>query len=759
VRKEFRPREEVGALHETELRNLSILKLLRHPNIIEVLSSYAYEDKLNLIFPRAHGGTLKDLLNGPRPEAFTLDTAILVALSGLCSAVRAVHQFFCSSYKLDLIGCHHDLKPANVLVEGSRFLLADFGLSRFKEASESSDTLSRTVQPYYTPPECCESENGERPIVRRSSDIWSLGCIIAEVVTYIRDGAQGVADFERQRVFQEGSYIRHRFHRGRREEPAVIAWIRQRQQSRSRTRRMLGRLVGEILQLEPEKRPRAQEVDEKMRFITVDAVCQPIPDLYNNICTKSESYEPILERARFDSWRDACGVLDFDEDNSFGQWNETKISPLVYETLGHLHDHLEAISLDCNNPRSPIFEPLRQENDLLIDHLSHEGRGRARTYLDTQMMSEPSVAEMATIGESNPTLSRLSIMAAVKCVTELLRRRPAHPADINRSRLEMKKRVGDFQIQYLRGHRGKDKSLVLVESKTYREHYSSPQTAEELHKRLEEITEILQTANRAAEKDSFRVLPCAGFYQDPSACSCGLVYEFPTSSPNEQKFLTLRSALEETQEKLQLQPSLEQRFQLAQTLAGSVFKFHAVSWVQKSISSFNIAFFHAAEEPWLNSIANPFFLGFLNSRSNDKNAFTEGPPTEYDPHRDYQHHDYLRRTSGSIKYRLEYDYYSLGLVLLEIGLWKSLGRILKALNNSNKDPKSSDAHPTVRFDGIMQRCVPRLRLSMGTRYQRVVEICLHGRFEIPDDLEESRQSKLYRSFSRLVVEELAKCKL
>jgi serine/threonine protein kinase len=747
----------VVALYETELRNLSILKLLRHPNIIEVLSSYAYDDKLNLIFPRAHGGTLKDLLNGPRPEAFTYDAAILVALSGLCSAVCAVHQIFCSSYKLDLIGCHHDLKPANVLVEGSRFLLADFGLSRFKEASESSDTLSRTVYPYYTPPECCESENGERPIVRRSSDIWSLGCIIAEVVTYMQDGAQGVADFEQQRVFTEGSFIRHRFHRGRREEPAVTTWIRQRQQSRSRTRRMLGRLVGEILQLEPEKRPRAQEVDEKMRFITVDAICQPISDLYNKICTKSKSYEPILERARFDSWRDACGVLDFDEDNPLGQWNETKISPLVYETLGHLHDHLEAISLDCNNPRSPIFEPLRQNNDLLIDHLSHEGRDRARTYLDTQMMSEPKIAELAIIGENNPTISqdsRLRIMATIKCMAEVLQGRPAHPAKIDRSSLEMKARVDDFQIQYLRGHRGKDKSLVLVESKTYREHYSSPQNAEKLQKGLEEITVILQTANRAAEKDSFRVLPCAGFYQDPSAYSCGLVYEFPTS-PNEQEFLTLRSALKKTQDKLQLQPSLEQRFQLAQTLAGSVFKFHAVSWLQKSISSFNIAFFHSAEEPWLNSIANPFFLGYLYSRSNDKNAFTEGP-TEYDPHRDYQHPDYRGRTSG---YRPEYDYYSLGLVLLEIGLWKSLGKIRGALNESNKDPKSSDARPTFRLDDIMQKCVPRLRLSMGTRYQRVVETCLYGRFEIPDDLEESQQSKLYRSFSRLVVEELAKCKL
>lgn len=108
-------------------------------------------------YSRGLEAVLKDFLSGQRPQTFMSDASILVALAGLCSAVHAVHQFVSSTHKLELIGCHHDLKPANVLVEGSTFMLADFGLSRFKDASESSATPLRTVHRYYNPPRMLEA--------------------------------------------------------------------------------------------------------------------------------------------------------------------------------------------------------------------------------------------------------------------------------------------------------------------------------------------------------------------------------------------------------------------------------------------------------------------------------------------------------------------------------------------------------------------------------------------------------------------------
>lgn len=695
------------------------------------------------------------------------DASILVALAGLCSAVYAVHQFVSSSHKLELIGCHHDLKPANVLVEGSTFVLADFGLSRFKDASEWSATPARTVHRYYTPPECWRPDNRlEKPIIHRSSDIWSLGCIIAEVVTYMLGGVEGVAEFERQRAFEESSIVQHRFHRAGAENPAVTEWIDKLQGSNSWTQKMLGQMVRQMLQLHHQDRPQAQGVEAKMRFIATDAVCQPIQKVYQDICKEDNSIQPTLERTRFDSWRYACGILNFNVNDLLGQMYESAKYPLVLKTLGQIYDELKTVLVDCKNPRSRIYEPLRQLNDLLLDCLSDKGQDRARMYLDTQMMLEPSDAMALTkIGEDDDVgqrqNQRLIVLATVvKCMTKVMEGRPPHIGSIDRRRLERKAEVGDFKIKYLTSDGDESKIQVVVESKTYKDHYGDPRIATELQKRLENVTELLRSANRAAEKDRFRVLRCAGFYQDPSAYSCGLIYEFPIPSSKTQKFLTLRSALEETQRSEEEKPSLEQRFQLAQALASSILKFHTVSWLQKSISSFNVAFFHSSNESWLNGIANPFFLGFLYSRSNDSKEFTEGPE-ENAHHQEYQHPNYSRKGVKIPTYCAEYDYYSLGLVLLEIGLWLSLSMILKGLRlKSLRNASPSDGPSESGLDILLRSYVQPLRYQMGTRYQHIVETCLRGGFEVPSGLDEkSRQLKLYRSFSSLVVEKLAECKV
>lgn len=748
MRKEFKPRDENLSTYETELRNLSILKLLRHPNIVEVLCCYAHLDKLNLVFRKAQGGTLKVFLNGPRPDHFASNETILVALSGLCSAVRAVHEFVSSGQKLELIGCHHDLKPANILVEGSRFVLADFGLSKFKEARDSSGTPPRMVHPYYAPPECCRQDiSSEKPEVHRSGDIWSLGCIIAEVVTYMLDGAEGVKNFEKQRERTIDSVRTYRFHRGGAEEPAVTTWITKLRCSESRTERMLGQLVQQMLQLDHRNRPKAQEVESKLQFIVLDAICQRIQLLYNELCDRTDSFQPLLERIQFNSWRHSCGILKFNEGQTLRQCNESVDYQFTYETLQQIQTQLEVLSVDCASIRSKVFQLLHELNNLLIGQLSHKGQEGACLYQDIEILSTPPGTDiLANIGDHGSRLShdrRLSILATVKYINEVSQSRPVHSGFIDRKRLERRDRVGDFTIQYLNGVNGEDKHQVLVEGKLYQEHYAHSKTASELQERLESITDLLKEANRATERDSFRVLPCAGFYQDLPAFSCGLVYEFP-NSPKELKFTTLKMALEKSRGNLEQLPSLEQRFHLAHALANSVLKFHTVSWLQKSISSSNIAFFYAADEPWLNGITNPFFVGFLYSRYNDENAFTEGPSEEAN-YRDYQHPDYRGKKQSGLRYRMEYDYYSLGLVLLEIGLWKSLERL------------KQQSRPQSRVDFLFSE-VPWLRPSMGTRYQEIVETCLHGNFGIPSDVEQ-RDHQILRSFSTFVVEQLAGCRV
>ena len=102
-----------------------------------------------------------------------------------------------------MTGFHHDLRPKNILVSGEKFILADFGLSRFKHATENSETSFKIGEGDYIAPECEDiMGNFEKFRVHRSSDVWAFGCILMEVLIYMAFGVSGVSDFRQARKFR-----------------------------------------------------------------------------------------------------------------------------------------------------------------------------------------------------------------------------------------------------------------------------------------------------------------------------------------------------------------------------------------------------------------------------------------------------------------------------------------------------------------------------------------------------------------------------
>ncbi|KAF1990667.1 kinase-like protein [Aulographum hederae CBS 113979] len=280
VRKELSAHRKEAEFN-TELRNLTILKSLRHPNIVEILCSYTHGGKHNFIFPLAQGGTLAKMMRLPRCKALDTDSGLLLATSGLCSAIAAVHQQHSDDGVLIGIGYHHDLKPNNILVHEGNFLLADFGLSEFKDASEDSVTSYKGVGGCYVAPECYDiaekDATDEKKNVGRASDIWSLGCILMELLVYMRDGPKAVDRFEDERCFRVGPLVYHRFHHGATEpEPVVVARLAQlRDQARKKPMQLFVDLVARMLRLDPRNRPNAEEVDRTMRSAALLALAEP----------------------------------------------------------------------------------------------------------------------------------------------------------------------------------------------------------------------------------------------------------------------------------------------------------------------------------------------------------------------------------------------------------------------------------------------------------------------------------------------------
>jgi serine/threonine protein kinase len=148
----------------TTLREVALLKELIHPYIVRLHDVVVTELKLYLIFEYLD----KDLRK-------VLDESVLTAeqirkiMSQILEALA-----FCHSRRF----MHRDLKPENVLVDSElNVKLADFGLARAYQIPNKPYTSEVQTLWYRAPEVLLGSEQYSISI-----DIWSVGCIFAELI-------------------------------------------------------------------------------------------------------------------------------------------------------------------------------------------------------------------------------------------------------------------------------------------------------------------------------------------------------------------------------------------------------------------------------------------------------------------------------------------------------------------------------------------------------------------------------------------------
>merc|ERR1711934_834861 len=165
--KKVRMGNEDEGVPSTALREIALLKEIKHPNTVGLLDVESSESKLYLIFEFCDSD-LKKYMNNIRG---TLSAQLVKEL--MFQMVMGIT--YCHMHRL----IHRDLKPQNILVDKKGVLkLADFGLAR--AFTIPIETLTHEVVTlWYRAPEILLG--GKHYSV--GVDIWSIGCIFAELVT------------------------------------------------------------------------------------------------------------------------------------------------------------------------------------------------------------------------------------------------------------------------------------------------------------------------------------------------------------------------------------------------------------------------------------------------------------------------------------------------------------------------------------------------------------------------------------------------
>jgi Prion-inhibition and propagation len=188
---------------------------------------------------------------------------------------------------------------------------------------------------------------------------------------------------------------------------------------------------------------------------------------------------------------------------------------------------------------------------------------------------------------------------------------------------------------------------------------------DQLHLPIEGLAVVLSSIN----DPSFHSLSCCGYLEDRDHDCCALIYNAPSALtickdrlPNIWPLRDLFSQQEE--------PSLSQRFRIANDLGETVLQLHTSGWLHKGIRSENVLFLAPsdadAEEAFK---GQPYLAGYEYAREDGPNEWTEMPTTS--PEADLYRHPEARG-QGRMSFRKRFDLYSLGCVLLELALWSEL---------------------------------------------------------------------------------------
>ncbi|KAJ4291768.1 hypothetical protein N0V90_009663 [Kalmusia sp. IMI 367209] len=309
-------------LNEKEI--LQQLEKFNHPNIVKLLDAYCIDDNFLLLFPLAQGD-LEDFMSKeplPSHSSQVIFTWMLQQVQGLTKALEYLHV---GNEHYEAFGRHGDIKPENILwysdvgtgkLTLGRFVIADLGLSQFHRRTPGSSTH---------PASClCDAVTPNRNLADRryaapeievpsridsAYDMWSLGCVLFEMVVWLVEGAESrVLFLERLRSDVPGRpasywYLESTAPRTckftlKPEVSARLKQLHERTKELTSLHALLSHLMyGGLLDPDPSHRPTARDLGEILRLVEKGTTSNQTTPVWNRswvmIIDSLDEYSPM----------------------------------------------------------------------------------------------------------------------------------------------------------------------------------------------------------------------------------------------------------------------------------------------------------------------------------------------------------------------------------------------------------------------------------------------------------------------------------
>ena len=238
---------------------------------------------------------------------------------------------------------------------------------------------------------------------------------------------------------------------------------------------------------------------------------------------------------------------------------------------------------------------------------------------------------------------------------------------------------------------------------------------------------IRKLAKRLSNSDpsSFAILKCQGVVKTSTTdhpTVFDLLFEVPKNTTSDPQ--TVRSHL-----MLRTQHSLTERFEIAKQAVKAISYVHMLGFVHKNVRPENLIGFGSPGA----RLGSFFLIGFEQARTADGRTYRLGD-SEWS--RDLYRHPERQCWTLSEDYTMQHDIYSLGVCLLEIGLWRSFVVYKDDGSDDNDDSVTPTdwfgldvnafmrKSPSAKKKLLVSSAEHDLPANMGTAYTNIVVNCL-----------------------------------